>query len=38
MTLIAFINIKDCPNNYLCEKKYATSIAYKINDSISENK
>lgn len=31
MTLIAFKDIKNCPNKHLCEEKHSETVAYSLN-------
>jgi hypothetical protein len=31
MTLVAFKDIKNCPNHYLCEEGHAIGVAFELN-------
>jgi len=36
MTLVAFKDLKNCPNHYLCEEKHVQSVAHQLNEVITE--
>jgi hypothetical protein len=36
MTLIAFKDLKNCPNHYMCEEKHLQSVASSLNEVITK--
>jgi hypothetical protein len=36
MTLVAFKDVKNCPNHYLCEDKHMQTVTFELNEVITQ--